>query len=151
MTLADDLLPTVYEGRAIAGELGFRPHTVALVVRQSEGPYTGDGAIAEVVTAITEAGGQPPRVRWLDDEEIAVGGLSSGTIEVGAITPEHSGGGTALSLLDGSELETGDVRLLRITGPHHPDGADYRIIGITAERPLRIMLRAVPVGAQPAA
>jgi hypothetical protein len=150
MTLADDLLPVVYEGRAIAGELGFRPHTVALVVASTDGTHTGDGVRDETVTAITELGGQPPRVRWLNDEEIALGQLPAGStmVEVGAITPEHSGVGTSLALLTGADMTDGEVRLLRITGPNHPSGADYRITSVSADKPLRYMIRAVPAGTQ---
>lgn len=147
-TLAEELLPVVHDARAIAGELGFRPHTVALVVVTSSGTHTGDGTRTETVTAITEAGGQPPRVRWLKDEELALGQLAVGSIEVGAITPSFAGGGTDLALLTGADMTTGQVRLLRITGPNHPSGADYCITSISADRTLRYMIQAAPTGTQ---
>lgn len=149
MTLAAELLPDVYEARAIAGELGFRPHTVAIVVVSTPGLHTGDGTRTEVVTPITEANGQPPRVRWLKDEDLALGQLPLGTVEVGPITPAFAGGGTETDLLTGADLSVGEVRLLRITGPNHPNGADYTIRSVTADRPLRRVITAVPVGSQP--
>jgi hypothetical protein len=148
MTLRDDLLPTVYAARAIAGELGFRQHTVAIVTIPREGTHTGDGSRDETVTDITELGGQPPRVRWAKSEDVAMGLVPKGFVTVGPITPEFSGGGTAIELLSGSDLETGDVRLLRITGPSHPNGADYTINDVTSDRALRFMITAVPVGTQ---
>jgi hypothetical protein len=148
MTLASDLLETVYEGRAIAGDLGFRPHSVAIVIVSSSGTHTGDGTRTESETAVTEAEGQPPRIRWLKDDEVALGMLPKGTVEVGPITPSFSGGGTDLDLLNGADLTDGQVRLLRITGPNHPNGADYRIKGVSADRALRYMITATPVGSQ---
>jgi hypothetical protein len=144
LTLATDLLETVYEGRAIAGELGFRPHSAAIVIVSSSGFHTGDGSRTEIETAITEADGQSPRIRWMKDDEVALGLLPKGSVEVGPITPEY----TSLSLLNGADMNDGDVRLLRITGPNHPTGADYAIKGVSADRALRYMITAVPVGSQ---
>lgn len=143
MTLADDLMATVLAGRGIAGELGFRPHTVAIVSESYLG-HTGEDPANTDETPIVEGGGQPPKVRWLKDDEIALGNLAGGTIEVGPITPAFAGGGTDLSVLAGS-LERGAIRYVRITGPKHPDGASYRITEIRAERALRYIIRAVPV------
>jgi hypothetical protein len=148
MTLADDVIEDVYEGRSIAGEEGFRVHTVAIVVVTTPGPHTGDGVRVENVTPIVEANGQPPRVRWLKDDEIALGQLPLGSVEVGPITPLFAGGGTDTDLLNGANLSPGQVRLLRITGPNHPEGADYTIVGVKAERPLRRVITAKPAGSQ---
>jgi hypothetical protein len=144
MTLADDLLPTVLAGRAIAGTLGFRPYRVYIVAESYTGPHTGESLANIDETEIVEGSSQPPKVRWLKDEEIAVGNLAGGTIEVGPITPEFAGGGTSLELLAG-ELDRGATRHVRIVGPKHPDGARYRITEIRAERALRYTIRAVPV------
>lgn len=144
MTLRDDLLETVYDGRAIAGELGFRPHTAAIVVVSSSGAHTGDGSRTEIETSITEANSQSPRIRWLKDDECALGLLPMGSVTVGPITPEY----TSLSLLNGANMNPGDVRLLRITGPNHPNGGDYTIKSISADRALRYMITAIPVGSQ---
>jgi hypothetical protein len=145
VTLRDDLLPTVYEARGIAGELGFRQYTVDLVTGSSTGDHTGDGDVIDEVTPILESNGQSTRVRWLKDEEIAVGALPNGTIEVGPITPTFTGGGTDIAALMGDALERGETRFLRITGPKHPDGALYQVTQVKAERALRYMLQAKPV------
>jgi hypothetical protein len=149
-TLKDAILPVAYSARAIAGKLGFRPHTVAVVNVNSSGTHTGDGTRTETVTAITEADSQPPKVRWLKDDEIALaaGALPSGSVEIGPITPSFSGGGTELATINGSDLAVKDVRLIRITGPMHPTGADYTVVGVQADRALRYMIRAVPVGSR---
>lgn len=143
-SLRDELLSTCYEARAIAGELGFRQHSVALVIASTSGTHTGDGSRSEVVTAITEANGQPPRVKWMKDEDLAISQLPRGSVEVGPITPGY----TSLSLLNGDDMADGEVRLLRITGPNHPNGADYVIQGVSADRALRYMITAVPAGSQ---
>lgn len=148
MTLRDDLLPTVFDARGIAGELGFRTHSVAVVVASTPGLYPGDGPREETVTTLAEGSGQPPRVRWLKDDERALGALPVGTVEIGPITPQFVGGGTDLSLLTGANMEPGELRLIRITGPNHPSGADYTIQSVHAERALRYMLTAIPVGSQ---
>lgn len=144
MTLADDLMQVVFDGRGIAGSLGFRPYRVYIVAESYTGQHTGEGGGNIDETEIVEGSNQPPKVRWLKDEEIAVGNLAGGTIEVGPITPEFSGGGTSLELLAG-ELDRGATRYVRIVGPKHPNGAQYRLAEIRAERALRYMLRAVPV------
>jgi hypothetical protein len=148
MSLADSLKPTQFAARSIAGRLGFRPHSVALVAVSTSGTHTGDGSRTEIETEIVESGGQPCRVRWLKDDEVALGQLPMGTVEVGPITPSHTGGGTDLDLLTGADLSDGQVRLLRITGPNHPNGADYTIKSVSADKALRYMVTAVPVGSQ---
>jgi hypothetical protein len=144
MTLADDLMQVVFDGRGIAGSLGFRPYRVYIVAESYTGQHTGEGGGNIDETEIVEGSNQPPKVRWLKDEEIAVGNLAGGTIEIGPITPAFSSGGTDLSgLLD--DLERGSECFVRIVGPKHPNGAKYRLTERRMERALRYMLRAVPV------
>lgn len=145
MALADDLKSIVFQMRAIPGSLGLRPHAVAIVTETWSGEHTGEGTRTQVVTAITEADGQNPKVRWITDEEKAVGELADGTVEVGPITPSNGSVGTLLATLTQPNLATGATRYLRITGPSHPDGAKYRIKRVSSERALRYMVRAEPV------
>lgn len=134
--------------RAIPGQHGLREHTVSVIYARTGGKYTGDGARWEQSKQILESG-YPPKVRWLKNDELALGNLPSGTVEIGPITPRTSkGGGTALTLIDGSVLEVGAVELFRITGPQHPKGADYRKLTFNADRALRYIIRAEPVGTQ---
>ena len=142
MTLASDLLPVLYDARSIMGSLGMRPHTVTRVVRYAESPRSD---LDSLETPITEANGYPPKVRWLKEEEIAVGGLSAGTVEVGPMTPKFSGGGTDIALLRGDDLQPGDKLYFRITGPQHPDGALYRKTKLVTEKALRYVLQLEPV------
>jgi hypothetical protein len=144
MAFADDFLPTLASIRAIPGQFGLRPHAVALVTGFSTGDHTGDGDVLDEDLPITE-GEYPPKVRWLKDEEIAVGALENGSIEIGPITPSFSTGGTALADIRGDALERGETRFVRITGPKHPDGALYQITRITADRAMNYRIQAKPV------
>jgi hypothetical protein len=148
-TEAEDALADLYEGRSEAGIAGFRPHSVAVVATTWTGQHTGEGSGIPESTPIVEANSQPPRVRWLNSEEIALANLGSGIVEIGPITPAFSGGGTDLETLAG-DIQTGATRYVLITGPQHPSGAIYRITDISAERPLRYMLKAAPTATEPA-
>lgn len=144
MSLADDLKPLLREVRAIPGQLGLRPHTVKILSRGWSGEHSGDGIRYDAEIDVVEGDNQPPKVRWLTDEELAVGSLASGTIQVGPITSDDSSR-TWLDDLLGSNLETGDARYLVITGPKHPCGAKYRITRVTAHRALHYLVQAQPV------
>lgn len=133
--------------RKIPGEHGLREHHVCVVVARTSGVYTGDGGRWEAANEILEQG-QPPKVRWLKNDELALGQLPDGTVEIGPITPQNSGGGTRITLFDGSTIEVGAVELFRITGPQHPDGADYRKLSSSADHALHYTIRASPVGTQ---
>lgn len=146
-TLADNLKSLAFNIRGIPGDLGIRPHTVELVEREWSGTHSGDGTRTDNVTPIQEARNRPPKVRWLSDEELAVGGLSNGSIAIGPITSDH-GLISRLSGIDGSDIDVGDARYLRITGPRHPNGAKYRITKITADRAIHYMINAAPVDKQ---
>lgn len=149
MTLRDDLLPTVFDARGIAGDLGFREHSVEIITVFLQGTHTGDGARAESSLPLLEGDGQNPKVRWAKSEDMAMGLVPKGFVTVGPITPEFVGGGTDLSELTGASLDTGEVRLMRITGPQHPEGADYTINDIKAERALRYIITGFPVSSAP--
>lgn len=142
----DRLRKIAHRVRAIPGHrFGLRPHTVALVAGTWSGTHTGDGGVSDDETPIVEANSQPPKVRWLSDEQIAVGSLAKGTIVVGPVTPSFSGGGTDLASIVGTDLSQGDTLHLKVTGPKHPTGALYRISKINADKALRYMITAEPV------
>ncbi len=145
-TDAEDALADLYEGRAEAGIAGFRVHSFRLITTTETGTHTGDGNSDETETRITEASGQNPRIRWLNDEEIAVGGYpGKGVAEVGPITPAFAGGGTDLSILTGADMQRRDTIQGEIRGPKHPNGQRYRIIDVQCERPLRYVIRCAPL------
>jgi hypothetical protein len=145
-TEAEDALPDLFEARGEVGEAGFRVHSATIVAETYTG-HTGESLTNIDEAPLVEGGGYNPKVRWLKDEEIAVGNLAGGTIEVGPITPAFAVGGTDLDTLMG-ELDRGATRHVRIVGPKHPNGARYRITEIRAERPLRYIIRAVPVSSE---
>ncbi len=141
MSLRDDLLPVINEVRAIPGLLGFRPYTVAIEVITWSGSERGEGTKTTTTTPITEAGGQPPRVRWLDNEEIALGGYDKPTVEVGPITPDFSDGGTSLATLKARAAEPNSEVYYVLTGPDFPSGARFVLVADTSDRPLRYMVK----------
>lgn len=144
MSLVTELRKTLFAARSIAGRLGFRTHTVAVLRRYALGQHTGDVDVSDIVP-ITEQDGFPPKTVWLNSEELALANLAKGAVDIGPITPEFPGGGTSLALLDARNLETGDAQYILITGPYHPEGAVYRVTDITAHKALNYRLRAVPV------
>jgi hypothetical protein len=80
-------------------------------------------------------------VRDLSGEIIAVDNLESDTIEVGPLTPAHTGGGVSVATLDGT-LTVKQERLLKVVGP---SGTSYmRIVDVSCDRALHYMLRAAP-------
>jgi|1185.fasta_scaffold06046_2 hypothetical protein len=132
-----------YRARAIAGErYGLRTHIISRVVRYADSPRDD---VSEKETPIVEANGQPPKIRWLNGQELTIGQLNPGTAEVGPITPAFSGGGTALTLLSGDDLSPGDKLYFRITGPHHPNGALYRRLNQMDEKALHYTMQLAPV------
>jgi hypothetical protein len=135
--------------RRIPGEHGLRPHSVALVdaTAGTVGQHTGDGTRSEVETAIEHKGGGAPKVRWAKDQDVAMGVVPKGQATIGPITSDFTGH-AYLEALVGEDLDTGAVRLLRITGPKHPEGADYRITDVKCERALHYLITAEPVGTQ---
>lgn len=145
MALAQDLLPTLYQGRALLGTFGLCPYTVERVVRAWSGSTPGDGTRTETVVAIVEDGNQPPEVRALTDEELAIGNCPSGTMRVGPITPSFSGGGTAATFLAGSDLAAGEEMLYRLTGPEAPSGRLYTLHALHADDPFGYVIDLKPL------
>jgi hypothetical protein len=146
MAIADDLKPLLTSIRAIPGQFGLRPYTVSAVIRAYSGTYAGEGTKTDTTVAITEANGQPPKVRFLNDEELALGdNLGKGTIEVGPITPDHTGGGTTIAALTGGSAIAGDIVHFVITGPEYPNGARFRLVGVSSDRALHYKVRLAPV------
>ncbi len=144
MSLVTELRKTLYAARSIAGRLGFRVHTVALIQHYSMGEHTGDVDLSKTIP-LTEQDGYAPKTVWLNDEQLALSGLGRGTVDIGPITPEFPGGGTSLGSLDARDLATGDTLHVLITGPNHPEGAVYKVVDIKADKALNYRMRATPV------
>lgn len=113
----------------------------------TSGTYTGDGGRNEQLTPLVHSSGALPKVRWAKDQDVAMGLVPAGSVTIGPITSDFSGFQN-LAALSGVNLEQGEVRLLRLTGPGSPDGADYRITGVKTDRALHYMITAVPTGTQ---
>lgn len=132
--------------RAIPGQrFGLRPYTVAVLLKEYSGTYTGDGTETETETAIVEANGQPPKVRFLKDEERALADMPAGSVEVGPITPDFAGGGTAIATLKQSSAAAQDAVQWKLTGPEFPNGALFVAEGFKTDRALHYRVRLRPV------
>lgn len=143
MTLADSLKAILPEIRAIPGTLAVHAHSAAIVIASTSGTYTGDGARTETVTPLTHANGQPPHISWANDKDVAMGLVPVGQVTIAWLTPSD-----ALRALLLDDAPDGSVRLLRITGPRHPNGVDYRITDVKTEKALHWDITAEPVGKQ---
>jgi hypothetical protein len=120
--------------RALPGRMGIRPYSIEVQVTTSAGAELGEGAQTVVTTLITEANGQPPKVRWLSNKEIALGGYEDGTVEVGPITPDFPGGGTAIATLHPNPAVNSTVRVV-LRGPDYgANGARFRLQNLRHER-----------------
>lgn len=130
----------LHEVRAIPGrEFGLRPYTVEIV---TVSPVDGSlgGAKTESSVTITEGGGQPPKVRWLGEDDLELHQLTAGAIEIGPVTPHNGTVGTLLATLE-REPDRRQKRYVRLTGPAFPNGARFAIRHIVRDNPLRYMLR----------
>lgn len=142
-TLAESLKRTLYRVRAIGGEKGFRTHRLYRVEADWTGQHTGEGDNLETRDEIVEGGGQPPRMRPLKGEEIALGNLAAGSWLVGPITPSFPGGGTEPEMFS-TTGPAGTELYFAIVGPSYPTGAKFRLADIDQSRPTRIMLTLSP-------
>jgi hypothetical protein len=135
--------------RRIPGEHGLRPYQVAIVLGTWSGSYVGSHAKFEETTPVTEQGGQPPKVRFLSEEALALSastgqGLNKGSCTIGPITPDFSGGGTSLSELLPAVTQKQTVHVL-LTGPAYPDGAKFAVKEVKTDRALHWTLVCEPV------
>jgi hypothetical protein len=140
VTFRDGLRQAVHRIRAIPNAFGVRPYSVVVRTKTWSGAEVGEGSTTTVNTAITEHDGTPPKVRWLDDQEIALGGYSSGSIEIGPVTPDFPGGGTLLALLAPDPAVNSTVQVI-ITGPAYPSGGVFRIRDVEHHRGYQYRLR----------
>ena len=140
MSFRDTLRASIDQIRAIPDDFGVHPYAVAVEVSTWSGSERGEGTETITLTSVTN-GGKRPHVRWMTDEEIAVGGFPSGTVEVNYITPDFPGGGTALSVLEPTLGSNATFRYI-LTGPRFPAGGRFRLIKLEHDRGFhyRVML-----------
>jgi len=142
-TSRDRFRSIAYRHRSLPGAYGLRPYTVSVVLRVFGGTHTGEGSETEMVTEVVELDGYPPRVRVLDDEQLALGGLAKGSVEVGPITPDCSLGGMSIDTLRQIAAESGDMVVFRLTGPSGT--RDFRLVDLRDDRALHYTLRLRPL------
>lgn len=143
MSTVDRLRRIAHRCRSIPGQLGLRPFRVYLLTAFWAGTHTGDGSEGNLPeTELTESG-QPPKVRFATDEQVALGGLEKGDCVIGPITPSHSGGGTNISSLDASSLSSGQTFHVRL---RYSDGSDsfYSVVGVERDSALHYTLKCRP-------
>lgn len=145
MTFATDLRSTLRSIRSIPGQLGLRPYSVSVCVRFNSGRYGLEGTTTDVVSQITEAGGHPPKIRFLNDEQINISALPKGSVTVGPITPESLSGGLTIADLTGASSEPGELVHFILVGPEMPEGGRYRLVGSQSDRALHYMLTLAPL------
>jgi hypothetical protein len=138
-TLAEKLKRTVFKGRAIAGTLGFRPHSAKLVFEWAD-PTTGMIVTRQEIPLV-EAGGQPPRIERVKYEDIPFGNAPGNIMKIGPMTPIFSGGGLDPTHFT-RDLEDGESRIVIITGPEcpAPGGERFVMIRFEAMKALRLVL-----------
>ena len=122
--------------RAIPGALGLRVYSVAVEVSTSAGAELGEGQRTVVTTPVVERNGQPPKVRWLTNREIALGGYEDGTVEVGPITPDFPGGGTLLATLLPNPPVNTTVRWVLYGPMYGASGGRFRVRNVSHEHAL---------------
>ena len=122
--------------RAIPGALGLRTYSVAVEVTTWSGAELGEGVGTVVLTPVVERNGQPPKVRWLSNREIALGGYEDGTVEVGPITPDFPGGGIALATLHPNPPVNTTVRWILYGPQYGAAGGRFRVRNVTHEKAL---------------
>lgn len=137
MTLAEDFLEVVYEGRAIAGELGFRSHSVKLVFEWAD--ETSGQVVTRQEIPLVEANNQPARLRRVKAEDIPFGNAPGNILKYGPMTPIHAGGGLDPAHFT-RELAEGESRIVIVTGTEAADGERFIPIRFEAMKSLGFIL-----------
>lgn len=126
MGFRNNIRKLAYSLRRLPGErFEIRPYTVTVNVSAWAGDHVGEGVETVTSTAITEANGQPPRVRIVSTEQRALGSIPDGSWEVGPVTPDFPGGGTSWTTLTGGAAAAEGTVTYTLTGPEFPTGAQF--------------------------
>lgn len=132
MTTADDLRAVVYTALAVPGQLGLHQHTVTLV----ESVWVAEDEWVDQETPIVHADNRNPHVRFLTLKERDAAGLQDLSIEVGPITPEHTGGGYSAAQLNPQINGQQSFHYL-VTGPGMEDGGSkFALMELRVDRAL---------------
>lgn len=143
MTFATAIRPALARARAIAGRMGLRPVPHVWIVQvEWSGAYPGDGTRTESLFELLQDG-QPPKVRDLRGDEIAMGMGPAGSIKIGPITPGCMAGGALLSDLQPT-LDAGEGLSLKLVDPSG-ETLYLRIDGVEDKSALHYYLSASPL------
>jgi hypothetical protein len=145
MSLADSLKTLARSIRGIPGTLGIRPYRVHIVLGAWSGTYVGRGVESRTTVEVVEGDGQPPKVRFANDEQIALGGLSKGDVTIGPITTGFDGTATLLA----AAVEAHETVHVILTGPKYPTGARFRVREVPTDLAIHWTLRCSPVDLPP--
>ena len=133
--------------RATPGKHGLRPYRIFVVNASRSGAYGLEGTLTETETELLESG-QPPKVRQLKAEELALNDMGAGGIKVGPITPTHSSGGIDFSTLTAATAST--MLRFRVVSPGSTDGVYFRLFSANDDRAIHYTLTLYPEGNIPA-
>lgn len=136
---------TAWKYRHLPGDFGLREHIVVLLQTVYSGAQTGEATKTETQVQLLEKDGRNPKVRWLNEEEIALGSLAGGSIKIGPITPDFSIGGTPMSSLRASTLAAKGTFHLLVTGPMHPNTVKYKLTAVEGHQALHRYIVGEPV------
>ena len=134
--------------RSIPSDFGLRPYSVSIVTGSWSGDHVGDGNKLDTLVPIYENGNSNPRVRFVNEEQRALGNLAIGACTVGPITPDHGSNGTALSDLLPAVAAHETVHVI-ITGPSYPNGAKFTVKEVKTDRAIHWTLVCEPTSIEP--
>lgn len=143
MVLADGLRSLVRSIRGIPGQLGLRPHRVYLLQTAWMGEFVGAGNQYDDVTEIVEGDNQPPKVRQIDEERMALANLAQGSLEIGPITTTS----VSAEKLRGVNVQDKESFRVRVDGP--TGSALYRIEKLGLDRALHWTMTVSPIANVP--
>jgi hypothetical protein len=127
--------------RSIPGEHGLRPWRVYSVVSTWSGDHPGEGTRSDVEEELLE-NGQPPRVRQVKAEQVALGtGLESGDWMVGPVTPVV---GSSWAKLSGGSAVANDSWRIRLVHDETEEDLHCVVVSITSDMTLGVILTIRP-------
>lgn len=131
MTFQSNLRKAVTRIRAIPNKFGVRVYSVSVRVRSWSGAERGEGTLTTTTYTIAEHGGAPPKVRFLNGEQLALAGESFGAeiIEVGPVTP----GNTPREYMTPDPPDNAVVEWI-VTGPKFPSGSIFTLKELRDDR-----------------
>lgn len=88
MSLAENLLETIYKLRGIRGKLGFAPYTIKAIVETYSGDF-GSEVLTSKLEYTLDQDGQPPKIKFVSSNDYWKGQIQDAELLV-YLTPEYS-------------------------------------------------------------